>query len=209
MKMRERKLLSYRGGGSKAPQRRIVFGRLRRASWIIPGWVMSSKAILGTLIMLLAAGSFLAQEKKEAPPATSAPAATAPATPHDFTFTKEDTERKNPVKLTQTSTDRGKKIYSYQCAMCHGANGDGKGDLVAELKATVPDFTKPETLKGRTDGQLFAILGQGKEPMPGQAGRMPDRQKWDLVNYLRVLGGKTPEKATGKEPEENVILVPQ
>lgn len=170
---------------------------------------MSSKAMVGMLILLLAAASFRAQEKKEPPPPAPAPAASAAPAPHDFTFTKEDTARKNPVKFTQTSADRGKKIYSYQCAMCHGASGDGKGDLVADLKATVPDFTKPETLKNRTDGELFAILGQGKEPMPAQAGRMPDRQKWDLVNYMRVLGGKTPEKATGKEPEENIILVPQ
>ncbi len=170
---------------------------------------MSSKVMIGMFIMLLAAGSFLAQEKKEAPPTTPAPAATVPAAVHDFTISKQDAERKNPVKFTQVSVDRGKKIYSYQCAMCHGKDGDGKGDLVADLKVTLPDFTKPDTLKARTDGELFAILGQGKEPMPGQAGRMPDRQKWDLVNYLRVLGGKTPEKSAGKEPEENVILVPQ
>ncbi len=170
---------------------------------------MSWKAMIGMLIMLLAAGSFLAQEKKEAPPATSAPTAAAQTAPHDYTFTKEDAARKNPVKFTEASASRGKKIYSYQCAMCHGKDGDGKGDLVADLKATVPDFTKPDALKNRTDGELFAILGQGKDPMPGQAGRMPDRQKWDLVNYLRVLAGKTPEKSAGKEPEENVILVPQ
>ena len=38
---------------------------------------------------------------------------------------------------------------------------------------------------------------------------MTDTHKWNLVNYLRSLDGRTPEKATGKEPEENVILVPQ
>jgi hypothetical protein len=55
---------------------------------------------------------------------------------------------------------------------------------------------------------LFVILGVGSETMPGQGTRMRDKEKWDLVNYLRAVGGKIPEKA-GKEPEENVILVPQ
>lgn len=45
--------------------------------------------------------------------------------------------------------------------------------------------------------------------MPGQGKRMTDNHKWNLVNFLRSLGGKVPEKATGKEPEENIILVPQ
>jgi mono/diheme cytochrome c family protein len=171
---------------------------------------MSSKLVLGMVVLLLAVGSYWAQEKKpSAPPATTAPAATAPPAPHEFKITKEDEARKNPVKFTQTSVDRGKKIYGYQCAMCHGKDGDGKGDLVEELKVTMPDFTKPDTLKDRTDGALFTILGEGNAPMPGQAGRMPDRQKWDLVNYLRTLEGKTPAKSTGKEPEENVITVPQ
>ena len=35
------------------------------------------------------------------------------------------------------------------------------------------------------------------------------KEKWDLVNYLRAVGGKVPEKSKGNEPEENVILVPQ
>jgi len=38
---------------------------------------------------------------------------------------------------------------------------------------------------------------------------MTETHKWNIVNFLRSLSGKTPEKATGKEAEENVILVPQ
>ena len=70
--------------------------------------------------------------------------------------------------------DRGKKIYATQCALCHGDKGDGKGELAADMKLNVPDFTKPDTLKDRTDGELFAIIGTGKDPMPSQ-GRPPDR----------------------------------
>jgi mono/diheme cytochrome c family protein len=93
--------------------------------------------------------------------------------------------------------------------LCHGKNGDGKGEMVEEMKISPADFTKPETLKDRTDGELFAIIGVGKDPMPSQGSRMTDQQRWNLVNYLRALGGKVPAKSTGKESEENVILVPQ
>lgn len=161
------------------------------------------------LVFLLVAGCIWAQEKKEqAPPPAATPTA-APLPPRVFAISPQDRDRKNPVKFTQTSVDRGKKIYMTQCALCHGKNGDGKGEIVEEMKITPPDFTKPETLKNRTDGELFAIIGVGKEPMPAQTGRMTDQHRWNLVNFLRSVAGKTPEKSTGKEPEENVILVPQ
>jgi mono/diheme cytochrome c family protein len=78
------------------------------------------------------------------------------------------------------------------------------------MTLNLPDFTKPGALARRTDGELFAIVGTGKDPMPSQKGRMTEPHLWNLVNYLRALGGKVPAKATAKEAaDENVILVPQ
>lgn len=175
---------------------------------------MNNKHILGLLIFGLLAGAGWAQEKqkteeKPAQATGAATAATAPQAVHGFKTTPADAAKKNPNKFTTVSVDRGKKIYDTQCAMCHGAKGDGKGDMVAEMKINPPDFTKPETLDKLRDGELFAIIGGGSETMPGQGVRMPDSRKWNLVNYLRALSGKPPERSTGKEPEEGIILVPQ
>lgn len=103
--------------------------------------------------------------------------------------------------------ERGKKLFQTQCAMCHGEKGDGKGELAAEMKIQPPDFTKPETPKNRTDGELFTIIDTGSDIMPGQGKRMRDRHKWEIVNYLRALGGKTPEKSTQKELDEDAVPV--
>jgi mono/diheme cytochrome c family protein len=172
---------------------------------------MAAKHLVGLLVSLLALGTLCAQEQKEetAPSGTAASAPGAQQPVHAAKITEEDKARKNPVKYTTVSVEHGEKIYMTQCAMCHGNKGDGKGDMVAEMKINPPDFTKPEVLKDRTDGELFAILGVGSEAMPGQGKRMSDRQKWNLVNFIRSLSGNEPAKATGKEPEENVILVPQ
>lgn len=148
-------------------------------------------------------------QKPEEKPAAGAAVAATQKSPHNYNLTTEDKALKNPVTFNENSVARGKKLYQSQCAMCHGENADGKGEAVEEMKISPPDFTKPETLKDRTDGELFVILGVGSDTMPGQGSRLKDRQKWDLVNYLRAVGGKVPEKSTGKEPEENVILVPQ
>jgi mono/diheme cytochrome c family protein len=173
---------------------------------------MSARYFFGVLVLFLAVGVFWAQEKKpeEAAPAGAAASGQAAVEPvHPAKITDEDKARKNPTRFSTVSVERGKKLFMTQCAMCHGETGDGKGEAVAEMKINPPDFTKPETLKDRTDGELFAILGVGSETMPSQGKRMTDDHKWNLVNLLRAMGGKVPEKATGKEPEENIILVPQ
>jgi len=104
----------------------------------------------------------------------------------------EEVARKNPVKPEAGSIAAGKKLYSSQCAMCHGPQGDGKGDLVEVMKLKLRDYRDREALKEFTDGALFYILNKGKGAMPGQEGRMTDAQKWNLINYLRSLARKEP-----------------
>src|SRR5208337_3979773 len=131
---------------------------------------MPSKTLF--LALILATGCLWAQEEKKETPPPGAATTAAPAAPHPATITDEDKARKNPVKFTEVSVDRGKKTYTSQCALCHGDKGDGKGELAADMKLDLPDFTKADTLKERTDGELFTIIGTGKDPMPSQAGRM-------------------------------------
>jgi len=162
------------------------------------------------LVLVLAAGCLWAQEeKKETPAPAQAPAAAPAENPHAGTISADDKARKNPLKFTTVSVDRGKTTYTSQCAICHGNKGDGKGELAGEMKLNLPDFTKPDTFASRTDGELYAIIGSWKDPMPPQTGRMSEIQRWNLVNYLRGLNGKTPEKSTGDEPDEHLLLIPQ
>ncbi len=168
--------------------------------------------LLAIIVFCFAAGTFSAQEKKEEAQGSSSSSSTAatPSSPHSAAISQADAAMKNPIRFTDASVDRGKKVYMTQCALCHGEKGDGKGDLAADMKLKLPDFTKPDALAKRTDGELFTIIGTAKDPMPSQKGRMSEHQLWNLVNYLRTLDGKVPAKATAKESaEENVILVPR
>ena len=160
------------------------------------------------LALVLVAGCLWAQEKRDsAPPADSG----VPRRPRRLIrarFRPRIRRERIPCNSLRFRWDRGKKIYTTQCALCHGEKGDGKGELASDMKLALPDFTKPDTLKSRTDGELFAIIGGWKDPMPSQAGRLTDTHRWNLVNYLRAVSGNVPAKATGNEPEENIILVP-
>jgi mono/diheme cytochrome c family protein len=84
-----------------------------------------------------------------------------------------------------------KKIYGYDCAMCHGANGNGKGDLVGELKLTeMKDFTDPSALKGTPDGELFYIIKNGKGKMPAEGDRAKPADLWNMVILVRSFSKK-------------------
>lgn len=97
----------------------------------------------------------------------------------------------NPVKATAESLARGKKYYGYDCAMCHGDNGNGKGEVAVSEKLTVRDWTNPATLQGKTDGGLFSIIKNGKGKMPPEGDRVKATELWNMVNYVRSLAGKT------------------
>jgi mono/diheme cytochrome c family protein len=166
---------------------------------------MRAKALLPVLTVVLMAAGLAGQEKQPSK------AGAAAQSPHTYNITPGEKDRTNPVRLTDTSVERGKKIFASQCAACHGDKGDGKSELAAEMKIQPADLTKPDLLDRRTDGELFAIIGTGSEKMPGQASRMQDRERWQVINYLRSLEGKTPAKATQKESDEeqNIQSFPQ
>jgi mono/diheme cytochrome c family protein len=167
--------------------------------------MMARKLWFSLLIVgLTVAGGSAQQSQKPGqehptPPATGA---TVAQSPHTFNITPEDKTRKNPIRFTDISVARGKELYLSQCAMCHGEKEKEKGTVAIEMKAVPPDFTNPDLLSKRTDGELFAIIGQGGAPMPGQSARLTVRQRWDLVNFLRGAEGKSPAKATAEEREK-------
>lgn len=138
------------------------------------------------------------QQKQSAPPSTAAPAKARG--PHPLVITPEEQARKNPIKFTEASVERGKGLYMTQCTMCHGKNGDGKGELATVMHLNIPDFTKPDTLAKRTDGGLAAIINKGSGTMPGEAKRLKEDQVWDLVNFLRTLQGEKPAGSPRTRP---------
>lgn len=97
----------------------------------------------------------------------------------------EVTKMVNPVKPTGESLAQGKKYYGYDCAMCHGATGNGKGEVDTGDK--MPDFTDAAAMKDVTDGQMFCALKTGHGHMPHENIRQTPNELWNLVNYVRSL----------------------
>jgi mono/diheme cytochrome c family protein len=96
----------------------------------------------------------------------------------------------NPVTPTPETQAHAKMMYGIDCAMCHGAAGDGKGDLVADMHLTMKDLTDPAVQKSMTDGQLFYTIKNGKGKMPGEGDREKDAAIWNLVILVRSFAKK-------------------
>jgi mono/diheme cytochrome c family protein len=134
------------------------------------------------LFCLAAAPVFAQQDAKPEPPQPTA----------ELTIPPDAVQKPNPVKPTPAVLAAAKKTYGYDCAMCHGADGSGKGDLAADMKLTLLDYRDPSALKNMTDGEMFWIIEKGKGQMTGEGDRIKAPEIWGLVNYVRAFAKKTP-----------------
>jgi mono/diheme cytochrome c family protein len=112
------------------------------------------------------------------------------APPAPSTIPAEAAHLANPVKPTSESQARAKKMYGYDCALCHGVNGNGKGDVVADLKLTLKDYTDPAALKDLSDGEIFYIIKNGKGQMPSEGDRAKPEELWNMVILVRSFSKK-------------------
>ena len=119
-------------------------------------------------------------------------------------MTPEDAAKKNPIPPTPESLAEARKFFGYNCAMCHGKSGDGKGDLAADMKLELRDWRDPASLEKLTDGELFWIISSGKGKMPGNRDREKERMRWNYVNLVRSFAKKdaaAAEKTKAENPQ--------
>lgn len=145
-----------------------------RKIWIVPCVVMA--ASLG----MARAKQDASQEKPKEPQAAA----------DEYKIPQEDIDKKNPVKPTPEGLAAARRIFGYDCEMCHGTKGDGKGDVVDSMKLTMHDWRDPATLAGKTDGELFYIITKGKGKMMGEGDRAAETMRWNLVNLVRSYAKK-------------------
>ena len=146
---------------------------------------------------LLIAFLMSAQNTQKAPSPTSSDSL--------FSIPLDAAHCENPVKSSPESLAHGKRQYGFDCAMCHGKDGSGTGDVATDMKLKMHDESAPATLKDRTDGELFYIIKKGKDQMPAEGDRVKDETVWDMVNYIRSFpkkSGTATEKPAETTPTE-------
>ena len=123
---------------------------------------------MSRITLVLPALFLLAPALRAQQPSTPTPQ----KTPSYAAIPVEEARQPNPVKPTPDSINRTKKWWTLDCAMCHGKDGDGKGETAVDMKLKIADFTNPATLKDRTDGEIFYIIKNGHDDMPPEGPRV-------------------------------------
>ncbi len=97
------------------------------------------------------------------------------------------------AKSAGGETEKAKKIYSMDCALCHGATGDGKTDLAKDMQLTMSDWTDPKSLSDKKDDDLFKMIRKGDDKMPPEdTGRAKDDEVKALIVYIRTFSKNAP-----------------
>ncbi len=98
--------------------------------------------------------------------------------------------------LTVQDTTAGKAVYTKWCAGCHGDGGAGDGEAARYMLPHPRDFTGAiyqirSTASGElpTDADLLRAVEQGLPgtAMPGWKTRLSDRERRDVVAYLKTF----------------------
>lgn len=97
----------------------------------------------------------------------------------------------SPVEADDASVVRGMKVYSDNCAVCHGDGGMGDGPAAEVLDPAPAPVAHTGQMMG--DGYLFwRIADGGSSAGTGMLAfgedTLDDQQIWDVINYIRALG---------------------
>ena len=119
-------------------------------------------------------------------------------------------ELRNPTNPSNIdSIARGQELFRVYCTVCHGERGAGDGPLtdVGPKQGPFTGVAAIHAASAKSDGYIYNLIrvgngGQFGYRMPSYK-RIPDMDRWHLVNYVRHLqhGGqlwtRTPSSAPG------------
>jgi glucose/arabinose dehydrogenase len=105
-------------------------------------------------------------------------------------------QAKNPFAGQPSAVEAGRKLYSHNCASCHGTNGEGSGAIPA-LKSGPTQSAK--------DGEVFWFITKGSvdNGMPAWSS-LTQQKRWQIVSYLKAM--KTAGSATAAAVSPNASL---
>lgn len=82
----------------------------------------------------------------------------------------------------------GQKYYETQCMVCHGIDLKAKSDLAlsGQYPLAIPALDT-DKVKAWTDGQIYHVITVGQGVMGAYASHIPQKYRWQVVNYIRYL----------------------
>ena len=101
---------------------------------------------------------------------------------------------KNPLPpLIGADSAEAGRLFNINCAVCHGAKAENNGPLapkiggVKSIVAGSPNYS---------DGRIFYVMTYGQNNMGSYASQLDRKQRWMIVQYIRMLEPRKAEATT-------------
>jgi cytochrome c oxidase cbb3-type subunit III len=145
---------------------------------------------LGTLVAIVALGLLPAcrrEARKFGGPAWENSLATGVRIDQDASTALPERGTPGPFDGNAWGTSEGQRLYGQMnCVGCHALGGGGMG----------PALMDGAWRYGDDDATVFTtIVGGRPNGMPAFRGRLSDEQVWQLVAYVKALGGRAPKQS--------------
>ena len=109
-------------------------------------------------------------------------------------YEKAGVEATNPLTSDKRNMEEGKRLYAIYCTNCHGTEGNGDGNLVADGKfpGAPPSYATGTSSRGGamrdlSDGKIYHTITHGLNLMGPHGGQLLPDQRWQIVMYVREL----------------------
>lgn len=123
------------------------------------------------------------------------PEGTAPVGFQPYTYGTDieaASKQVNPIagQYDEATLKIGQRYYETNCALCHGFKGEGGENAKSSISAKMalkPPAVVSDKVKGWTDGHLYHVITKGQGVMGPYASHIPQKFRWQVVNYIRFL----------------------
>lgn len=96
------------------------------------------------------------------------------------------TNIKNPLIGEKEAAINGKVVFTNNCVICHGASGNGDGELSKSLNRKPANLVS-NSFQQQKDSEIYWKITKGIGMMASFEDALTDTQRWELVNYIRTL----------------------
>ncbi len=91
-----------------------------------------------------------------------------------------------PFPVTREILERGRERYNMFCSPCHGFSGDGDG-MIVQRGFRRPPSLHDDRLRTAPAGHFFDVITNGFGAMYPYGYRVPPRDRWAIIAYMRAL----------------------
>jgi mono/diheme cytochrome c family protein len=110
-----------------------------------------------------------------------------------------------PLQLTAELLQRGRERYDIHCAVCHGATGEGNGEVVQRGFPAPPSYHL-DRLRTAPIGHFYDVITNGYGVMYSYAARLQPNDRWAIAAYIRALQLSQNAKVSELSPNEKQRL---